>query len=322
MKNEQMIYEHILQVLHEKIPHNPTLAKNITDWLLIDKDAVYRRLRGEVPFSFPELVTIAGKLDVPVDYFSGLPPGKNIFFRMPMINFAGTSKAEYEMIEKYVDMIRAVQGSPDTEYAESSTAFSSNIFFNYRYLARYYMFKWSYQYNILSHIKPYSETVIPERMARICRDLIQVSRHINTTHYLWDHMIFQHHVTDICYFRDIGLITADETLLIKNDLFQLLNFIEELCRKGKYNETGKSAAIYISDISHDNTCSILDIPGNRFSMFKVFALNTISSFDEKVFHWTKNWIYSLLRTSTMISVNNEKQRMDFINRQREIIDSL
>ena len=50
--------------MKEKIPDGVNLANTLMDILYIGKEAVYRRLRGEVPFTLNEASIISKKLDI------------------------------------------------------------------------------------------------------------------------------------------------------------------------------------------------------------------------------------------------------------------
>ena len=61
------LYESFLAELRKKIPQGAKLTNTLVDMLYIEREAVYRRLRGEVPFTFMEVVTIAKKLGISLD---------------------------------------------------------------------------------------------------------------------------------------------------------------------------------------------------------------------------------------------------------------
>ena len=61
MKKE-FLFKNLIEVLQDRVPQRGKLAELLAELLDIEKEAVYRRLRGSVPFSFQEVHTIA-------DYF-------------------------------------------------------------------------------------------------------------------------------------------------------------------------------------------------------------------------------------------------------------
>ena len=67
MKN--YIVNELIAAMKERIPRGINLANYLTDALCMGKEAVYRRLRGEVAFTFDEIAMISCKSPVePCDF--------------------------------------------------------------------------------------------------------------------------------------------------------------------------------------------------------------------------------------------------------------
>ena len=60
MKN--YIVNELIAAMKERIPRGINLANYLTDALCMGKEAVYRRLRGEVAFTFDEIAMISNNL--------------------------------------------------------------------------------------------------------------------------------------------------------------------------------------------------------------------------------------------------------------------
>ena len=58
----------------------------------------------------------------------------------------------------------------------------------------------------------------------------------------------------------------------------------------------------------------------HLTMLKSFTLNDATSPDEAIFQRMKQWMQSLIRTSTLISRSGEKDRIVFFEEQRRIVD--
>lgn len=67
MKN--YIVNELIAAMKERIPRGINLANYLTDALCMcmGKEAVYRRLRGEVAFTFDEIAMISCKLGISID---------------------------------------------------------------------------------------------------------------------------------------------------------------------------------------------------------------------------------------------------------------
>ena len=97
----------------------------------------------------------------------------------------------------------------------------------------------------------------------------------------------------------------------------LVDELEELAMRGK-TEAGNSVRIYVSHINFEATYSYLETSSLQLSMIRVYSINSITTQDTEMF----NSLKSLKKFSTMISESGEMQRIQFFNRQREIINTL
>lgn len=109
---------------------------------------------------------------------------------------------------------------------------------------------------------------------------------------------------------------------LKQELLLFLDKMEALAARGAYQETDNPIQFYISNINFDASYSYLEAKSLRISMIRAFVLNSVVSLDDKAYNIFYNWMQSLLKSSTMISVSGEKQRILFFEKQRAIIGSL
>ena len=62
----------LISAMKEKLPQGTNLANLLMDILYIGKEAVYRRLRGEVPFTLAEAAVISQKIGISLDRITGM----------------------------------------------------------------------------------------------------------------------------------------------------------------------------------------------------------------------------------------------------------
>ena len=70
----------------EKLPLKENLANLLIDTLYIGKEAIYRRLRGEVPFTLEEAALISRKLGVSLDNVIGVCFSSNAVFDLNVVD--------------------------------------------------------------------------------------------------------------------------------------------------------------------------------------------------------------------------------------------
>ena len=70
----------LVNAVREKLPSKENLANTLMDILYIGKEAIYRRLRGEVPFTLTEAAIISRKLGISLDKMIGVSFQNNAVF--------------------------------------------------------------------------------------------------------------------------------------------------------------------------------------------------------------------------------------------------
>ena len=321
MEKNNIYNEGFLSAVQNKISHKATLANTITDILAIDKDAIYRRLRGEVSFTFAEMAEVARNMGISLDKIAGIENMQSRPAQMNISNPLNPTLVDYEMFEGHVELLKSIKDEQDTIIMEASNIFPHYLYEDYEYLTRYYIFRWN-QIRKNRNPLPYNEIIIPERMQFLQKQTCEYARYISSTLYVWDYWIFQRLVTNVQYFAKVRLIKEEEVALIKKDLLKFLEKIERIAIKGKHEETGKDVSIFLSDIASDANYSCLKSNNIKLTLFRAFILNATVTFDTEIFEETSAWINSLQRMSTLISVSGEKIRAMFFDTQREIINTL
>jgi len=321
MPETHHFYKGFVTAIQQKITNRANLVNTITDLLDIDKDAVYRRLRGEVNFSFIEMATIAIKLGLSLDNIVGIATLEHKPVQITLAKHLNPTEADYRMFGNFIYLLSSIKDQPDTLLLESGNTLPYAIYYDFEYFTRLNMFCWHLGNNDGTDI-PYHQITIPAPMREMQKQVSGLTRHIQTVQYVWDRMIFQRIVNNVKIFTQLRLIKAEDVLLIKNELLQIVDYIEQLAIRGRYEDTGNVVSIYISDILFETSYSTLKGQNLHLSQFKTFLLNANSSLDEDVYHSVSQWTLALQRKATLISVSGEKIRAEFFSTQRKIIHTL
>jgi len=290
------------------------------DILYIGKEAIYRRLRGEVPFTLTEAAVISRKLGISLDKMIGVSFRDNAVFDMNIVSSEKPFEAYYSILEKQVDLFRSVKEDETSEIGTSSNIIPQTLSLKYNMLSKFRLFKWMYQ-NENIKCKHFEEMEIPQKMVEKQKEYSDLVSHIHSVDYIWDNMIFSHLVNDIQYFCSIHLITDEDKDMLKEELFLLIDEMEELSARGK-SKAGNDVKIYISNINFEATYSYLDTSSTQLSLIRIYSINSITTQDQEMFRGLKEWIQSLKKFSTLISESGEMQRIQFFKQQREIVSIL
>lgn len=310
----------LVNAVKEKLPSKDNLANALMDILYIGKEAIYRRLRGEVPFTLTEAAVISRKLGISLDKMIGVSFRDNAVFDMNIVSSEKPFEAYYSILEKQVDLFRSVKEDETSEIGTSSNIIPQTLSLKYNMLSKFRLFKWMYQ-NENIKCKHFEEMEIPQKMVEKQKEYSDLVSHIHSVDYIWDNMIFSHLVNDIQYFCSIHLITDEDKDLLKEELFLLIDEMEELSARGK-SKAGNDVKIYISNINFEATYSYLDTSSTQLSLIRIYSINSITTQDQEMFRGLKEWIQSLKKFSTLISESGEMQRIQFFKQQREIVSIL
>lgn len=310
----------LIEAMKDKLPVKGKLADMLMDTLYIGKEAVYRRLRGEVPFTFQEAALVSRKLGISLDTIIGSSFKTNAMFDMNIVDYDHPFESYYDILHKYVALINTLEDDPDSSLGTSSNIIPQTLYLKHDILAKFRLFKWMYQ-NKYIQCKSFEELEIPPALINIQKDYVGMTQHFHSIDYIWDNMIFQHLINDIQYFSDIHLISDETKEEIKKELFLLADELEELATKGKTDD-GNKVRIYVSHINFEATYSYVETNNIHLSLIRVYSINSLTTMDTGIFRSLKEWIQSLKKFSTLISESGEMQRIQFFKQQREIIDTL
>lgn len=319
MKND-LLYENLVAAIKEKIPGRGKLTNQLADLLMLEKEAVYRRLRGDVPFTIFEIAIIADKLDISLDHIIGCASGKSRPFQLKMVNFLNPSEEDCDMLEHFVNELRYLKDDPDSEVGGALNILPQSLVLDYRHIYQFYLFKWMYQCSNAMPVK-FSEIVLPDRLLLINSEIVMETREAANAYHIMDSMTFRYLVNDIKYFASIYLITRQEIEVLKKELLTFIDDMEALAARGFWRE-GKNVHFFVSSVNFETSYSYVETQHCHLTMLKSFTLNDATSPDEAIFQRMKQWMQSLIRTSTLISRSGEKDRIVFFEEQRRIVDML
>ena len=110
----------LIEAAKEKVPAGANLANTLMDILYIGKEAIYRRLRGEVPFTLAEAAVISRKLGISLDKMIGVSFSNNAVFDLNVVHHSNTFETYHDILTRYVNAFDSIREAPTTEMATSS----------------------------------------------------------------------------------------------------------------------------------------------------------------------------------------------------------
>lgn len=311
----------LISAIEECIPEGQSTANFLADVLSTGKEAIYRRLRGDVLFSFDEVAKISRKLNLSLDNIIGDINADKILVELgikkgpdPLGNFK-------QMLINTIHRIERIDKYPNSQSRIAFNILPWSFYLNYDNLARFSLYKWMYQRNIKSETFHFSDFNLPSGIKECNQKYVFAFREIKQSCVILDWGIFLAYIKDIDYFVKLGLISRPDLLLIQEELLSLSYELEGLTISGRYNN-GNSISIYLSNIEFETPYAHLESDHYEFCHIRIFSINGINSENREICQEQKRWIETLKRYSTLITQSGEIQRAEYFKTQREHIKKI
>ncbi|MCD8041900.1 MAG: hypothetical protein LUH10_02435 [Tannerellaceae bacterium] len=316
-------YQLFLEILNSRVPDKKTLLNELKELLCIEKEAVYRRLRQEVLFSFPEIVQISRKYHISLDQITGNLETDNLVFYLVDYDFLQTPPEHLALTEECIRQVASIKNYPDSEagFAMNTIPLTLVNSKKHRNLYCFAVYKWMYQYGKYTKLPSFKDFTLPGQLLNFNDLYAEHVMHTNYTYYIFDENMIASLIKDILYFRMIRFITQEDIDLLKVELLDFLRNLENIAVKGQF-PTGKKVDFFITRMTIESSFSYIDSDECHFTFLKLFSLNDVSSGLAKNVPRIKEWLQSLKKSSSQISVSGELQRIKYFEKQREIINQL
>ncbi|MDR1813329.1 MAG: hypothetical protein LBR18_00555 [Tannerella sp.] len=318
---ELEINDRLAEILKKAVPERGKLTNLLCEQLEIEKVAIYRRLRNDIPFTFAEVVKIAKWLGISLDSIVGESnPYRSQAFQLYWQDFFNLNEKDEKMSNDYIAAIILAAHNPYSEFGIAVNGLPLHVTVQFPTIFRFYVLKWMYQFGKPGELIKYSDVVLPEFLLDIHRRYRAAVLQVGYTYFISDETAFQKLINDIHYFKSIHLITDDEIAQLKDDFTEMFSRIEAIAIKGAY-PNGNEVEIYTSGVSFETTYTYLYSESVYVSMIGVFTTGSMSSVDPQSCNHMRSWLRALKRTATPIT-GNEKNRIQYIEKQLKVLNTL
>jgi hypothetical protein len=309
------ITKKLVSAVLESIPKNLKPAVYLTDLLCLSRESTYRRIRGEIPFTFEEIVKISVNLNLSIDNVIFGNSKEHASFQF--ISNNNVSENFYQMLQKaytYIDSLSNANGS------ESIMAFNClpptyAVF--YDSLFKFIYYKLIHQENDIAKTT-FSETKVPPETAGLQKKIYAKLRKIDNSTLILDPNFFIRLIKDIEYYYHRKLLNHEEFKLLIYDMERLINLFEEIAHEGIFGSNAH-ISLYLSTLSINTNSGYFKYNDKVGSVFWVFPGNPILISNLELCGLQKRWLIFLKRQSTLISQSNEILQMEFFDKQKEYL---
>lgn len=327
MITNSIFNQKLIATIKERISQKSLQVKLLTDVALLGKEAAYRRLRGEIPFSFAEACIISRHLGISLDNISDVAvrndrpvfelrtlPQDNIIDNHSEY-YNGIVAGEHEWFEQSLH-----EGSTQYVMAAYNTI-PHALFFPYPNLSRFRIFKMAYQMQSHPRQDMFSRIAIPDNMNERLKKVSDKVRSQTEMTFILGRQVFTVIVSQIQFFYGLNLLTPEDVEKLKGELLDMISDMEKFATYGKTSE-GKNVWIYLSNIDFEDNYTYAKSNNSERAFLDIYQMYSLVSTDPSVCEMQRKWIESLRKYSTLISVSGERERNLFFDKQRKIIGEL
>lgn len=313
--NTDTISAAFIKAIKDKIP--ATIIDSLDEALPISKEAIYRRLRGEVPFSYPEAVQLAQKLGISLDETNSFVTN-SFSFKISSDADLSADKAYSEVLTFGSDLFPNEKKESFSDFCFTSLGIPFCFTANYQQLSKFRYYKWLHENRRTEINKKFSEIDVSSYINDISTNFLSIIRQTDSTFIVSDAMC-EMYVKEVNHFVSLGLIDSAEVALIKEDLHSLINEFEETVAFGKYKDGGK-VSFFLSEANFGTAFGYIVDGEEAIAFNQIFAMNYTISSDPHIFQMYEAAFENIKDYGSMLSQSASAKRIAFFNEQRRIID--
>ena len=317
---EKLLQQKFIDLLRARRSGN--LANALMELLPLEKEAIYRRLRGDVPFSFAEMATIATYFGISLDQIANIvSPFRSQGYKLHIRDYSGFKPIDLNMSHNYVASINLAADCPYSEYGIAGNMLPLHINLLHLPLYHLYLLKWLYLFDKGEKERlNYANICVPQEEEDVYAKFNEAVQRVKQTYFVWDRSLIQTIINDINYFYSIRLINPEDLQILKKELFSMLDTLERYADQEAYSETGNRIETYVSALNFEASYCYLSSEKVNISMSYAHTLNAFTSVEKEDCNYMKQWILGLKKSSTLISGVAQRDKVIFFDKQRETID--
>ncbi len=314
-------FQHIKTLLPEHI----AMVDAIADILNISNDSAYRRIRGEKPISLDEIQKLAAHFKISIDQFLHLQSDSFLFSGKLIKNKNNDYENWEESLLQLLQFASSFQKKHITYLAKDVPIPQQFMLPELAAFKSFYFRKSILNYDELKG-KKFSLSNIENRHFEISRKIAEVYNQIGSTD-IWNIESINSTIRQIEFYREVGFFeTENEARDIYDAVFRLIDHLEkqsELGLKFAINEIPKPNAgsfhLYNNELDLGDNTVLFELDDLKVTILNHSIINFISTSDEAFNAYTYESLQNVLKKTTSISINSEKERAKFFSQIRNNI---
>jgi hypothetical protein len=314
----------LIQKIQSLLPSGKARIRLLADTISLGKEAAYRRLRGEVLFTYEEACKIALKLGLSLDSLTDVSARENnpefhLAFLPVKASAGDPGEAYFSSVLSGHKQFGEMMNDPGLLTMSVFSYIPHVMFFPYPNLLRFGALMWAYQF--MDTPLKLSEIALPQMYEEKFKALNYSLANIHRQVFIFDYFIFYSLCNKINYFYDLNYISVEEKRLLAGELADMLSVLEMEASVGK-TQSEKDIWLYLSHLTFNANYTYVQGATFKRSYIEIYHLNPLVSSDPLVCMMHKKWIESYRKYSILISAGGEIERTGFFRLQERFINRL
>lgn len=316
------LHEQLLNFLNARFPKKADLCNLVSDYLRVERESVYRRLRGNVAFTVQELGILSQKMGFSIDslLYRGANTKNSLVVNMIFPRTMHSITELNDTLKASANMLDRIATQKGVELGAVACIIPVEFFILYPNLTKFLYFKWGYHHVDDDQFRNYDAWEMPESIRQWSLAVRAAYDNFDDLFYIWDDAVIWSTINELNYFTDVHIISSEAAQVIREDLHAMLRSMERDSQVGA-NSLGKTFNLYTSNVNMGISCSYArSSTGLCHTFLNSTFFNTTMSDNQEVCTNICNWIKSMKKVATLISGSGEKERILFFEKQHAMVD--
>ena len=163
--------------------------------------------------------------------------------------------------------------------------------------------------------------VVNEEIKEIAKDCLNEYKKIPSLE-IWTEQTIFTATRQLEYYYDSGIFKdKKDAVLILDDINKMVDYLEECAQRARKElcDGEDTFQLYWSEVILGTNCIYVNCEDTRVAYISFNTLNSLKTNNSAFCEETDHWVRNIIKKSTLISGVAEKQRFQFFNEARKII---
>lgn len=315
--------QYIFKSIKERLPATASIVDVVASLLYVSTDSAYRRIRCETPLTLDESKILCEHFKLSLDQLLQLSD-KSVLFQSQRIDAAQLNFENYlRSISEHFNYLQNNQ-CESLIYLTKDIPLFHTFCFKPLFAFRYFFWMKS----ILQHPdfkdKKFSLDCLPQHIEELGCHITKQYNNVSSTE-IWNTECINSTIFQINFYKEAGYISSYEEIdCIYDGVIQAIDHLAAQAEAGAKFLPGESSNNKPTNFNFfhnrivlgDNTI-LVKMPHTKISFINYDVLNYIYTTDDHFCNDIDTTFKNLIKRSTLISTENEKQRYSFFHTLQE-----